>query len=116
MDPAACAAPASSFSHLTSMRVHAVREVLESHFALLQPLLRGLLRVRPEHVPAPQVPKPAAQPLEILVFLVQLGGGELPRPDLLVDLPVELAALGQELLPLVLAVRVERLLEPGGGR
>ena len=42
---------------------------------------------------------PAAQPLQALFLLIQLGQGQLGLGDLLVDLGQVLAALGQELDP-----------------
>ena len=79
---------------------------LQLGFALLEALVGAGGRGGTQHVAQPQLPVPAAQPLQALFLLVQLGQGQLVLGDLLVDLGQVLAALGQELSPLGL---------PGGG-
>ena len=72
---------------------------------------------RAEHVPGGQLPVPAAQPLQALLFFFHLGQGELaladPGVDLGVDLGAELAAVGEELGPLSLPGLGEQLFQPG---
>src|SRR5262249_32118158 len=77
----------------------------------LQPDLRLSLRWRAEDAPSPEVAEPPAQPVEVLLLLVELGRRELLDPDLLVDLVLELAAFGEELLPFRLALLGEPALE-----
>ena len=63
-----------------------------------------------EHVASTQVAVPPAEPLQVLFLLVEFGCRELLDPDLLVDLLVELGALGEELPPLLLTLGAEGFL------
>jgi hypothetical protein len=56
---------------------------------------------------------PAAQPVQALLFFLQLGQGELGLADLGVDLGAELAAIGEKLRPVGLPGLGEQLLQPG---
>src|SRR6266545_3770672 len=75
-----------------------VQELLASLKALLGP---GGLRQR-ERVAGLEVAPPAAQPLQAVLLLLQLGQGELAQPLLLGQLGLVLAAVGDELGPLLL--------------
>ena len=69
--------------------------VLQLGLALLEPLISTGGRGGTQHITQAQLPVPAAQPLQALLLLVQLGQGQLGLGDLLVDLGQILAALGQ---------------------
>ena len=73
--------------------------VLQLGLALLEALVGAGGRGGAEHIAQPQLPVPATQPFQTLLFFVQLGQGQLGLGDLLVDLGQVLAALGQELDP-----------------
>src|SRR5262245_4291791 len=109
-------------SRTSSSIEHLLCERLEPLDAGLQPLLRLGGRGSAEHVPRAQLPVPALKAFEVLLLLVELGGGELLRRDLVVDLGVELVALPDELVPFLLPAMEERrldrrrhLLVPGAG-
>jgi hypothetical protein len=51
---------------------------------------------------------PAAQPLQALFFFFQFGQCELALGDLAVDFRVELAAVGDELCPLLISFSSEQ--------
>src|SRR5262249_43248048 len=56
---------------------------------------------------------PAAQPVQALLFLVEFGERQLALRDLIGQLGLVLAAVGQELAPLSLALRGEERLQLG---
>jgi hypothetical protein len=93
---------------------------LEDQVGVVRQLLGAVLELpgglggagRAEHVPGGQLPVPAAQPVQALLFFFQLGQGELALADLAVDLSIELAAVGDELIPLRLPGLGEQLLQP----
>src|SRR5579859_7284955 len=111
---AACQATgAARASHLVEYAEYLVGVAGQLLGAVLE-LLGGLGGAgRAEHVAGGQFPVPAAQPLQALLFFLQLGEGELALGDLGVDLGAELAAVGGELRPLSLPRLAEQLLQPG---
>ena len=78
----------------------------------LESLLGVDARERGEDVTRLQIPPPAAQPVKAVFFLVEFGDGELADAPLLVDLDLELVALGDELGPLGGACGVELVQQP----
>src|SRR5882757_5264005 len=100
--------------HLVQRGEHLECVVVEPLGAVLE-LLVGVGRGGcAEHITGLEVPMPAAQPFKALFLLFQLRQGELALRDLFVDLDVELAAVGEELRPLVLALSGEQLTQAGG--
>ena len=97
------------------MLVDALGELFQTLRALFQSALRLLLRGRDEDVPPAQVPEPPPQSIEVLLLLVELRGGELLGRDLLLELPIELDAFAEELLPLLLSLSSEEVLQPSVG-
>src|SRR5262245_6040477 len=108
---------ASCLASLASSAIeHLLCERLEPLGAGLQPQLGLGGGGSAEHVPRAQLPVPALQAFEVLLLLVELGGGELLGLDLVVDLGVELVALPDELVPFVLTALQERGLDRRGHR
>src|SRR5262245_17035195 len=100
--PTLGSASSSLASRTSSSIEHLLGERLEPLGAGFQPLLRLGGRGSAEHVSGAQLPVPALQAFEVLLLLVELGGGELLRRDLVVDLGIELIALPDELVPFLL--------------
>lgn len=91
------------------MLIDALGEVLEALRTLLESLFGLLVRRRSEEIASTELAVPIAQTAEVLFLFIKLGRGEFLDADLFVDLPIELRALRQEFLPLLLAVcREER--------
>src|SRR5512132_578497 len=93
-------------SGLVDGLVDAVGVVLQPLGAVLEPLLSLDRQGGAEQVADLELAIPAAQPLQALLLLVQLGQSELGGARLLVQFGLVLAALGEELGPFGL---------PGGG-
>src|SRR4051812_42975668 len=105
--------PILELLRLVQPGVHGVGVVLEHRPAPPQSIGRLHGGVQAEHVTALQVAVPAAQPIQALLLLLQLGQGELGRPHLLGDLLLVLAAVCVELVPLLQPDLQERLPQRG---
>jgi hypothetical protein len=101
----------SPSSGLAALVVDTLSKVFEPLDAFLQTLLGELLRGSDEHIASAELSVPASQPVEVVLFLVELSGGQLLDRDLFVDLLVELGAFAHELAPLLLSLGGEELLE-----
>src|SRR5262249_29882460 len=103
----------SCVSRSTSVLVDAFGEVLQALAGFLQPAFRLVVR-RAEDVAGAQLSVPASKALQVLFFFVEFRSRELLGADLLVDLRVELRALGEELGPFLFALFGEQGFEPCG--
>src|SRR5215470_16950992 len=83
--------------------VDTLGEVFEPGLASLELLLGLADRGGAEEVAELELAVPAAESIQALLFLVELGERELLIAELAVDLGLELGALAEELRPLVLA-------------
>src|SRR6266567_2195539 len=91
--------------------VDAFGEVLQPLGALLEPRLGRRGARGAEQVPRLDGAVPAAQPVQALFFLIELGKGELALGDLAGQLGLVLAAVGEELGPLGLPLASEQRLQ-----
>src|SRR5262245_40237161 len=113
-------APAPPWSWIASCSTSVFEDplgvVLQTIGALLETTFSFRARRGPEDVAKTDFSVPPSEALEILLLLVELGRRELLGADLLVDLLVELGALGEELGPLLLTLGSEHRLQSCGHR
>src|SRR6185312_9071375 len=107
---------AQPFKHLCSPfpgLVDPLGEVFQGLGAFLEPPLGHRSAGRAEQVPGPDRAVPAAEPVQALLLLIQLGQRQLALGDLTGQLGLLFAAVGQELAPFGLALGGEQRLQLG---
>lgn len=89
-------------------------KVLQRNNAARQVLLGTGCQRAAEDVPAPDGAEPPPQPIQTLLFLLELGKRELPLRNLVGNLLPEFAAVGDELGPFLRPGRIEKCTQFGG--